>query len=391
MSIYKEDIYEAKERLKAWWDHEIIDRPCIAYHVAIADKQGHNFKAFIDYIDPWFLAQHWDDFETCLDNFEHDLKHIELGGEAIPRFFPNYGSGIMASVFGITPKFQSNTVWFRKDTPVNEIVSLLEKVKLNRNNPWYDRLIRITEYSVKRSNNQYSIALTDLGGVMDILSSFLGPTNIILTMKRKPDIIDTCRSIILDKLLKAYDDLETIIERNGGGCNTWLPVWCPKRWYPIQCDFATMLSPKYFRRFVLPDLITQTEHLDYSIFHLDGPLLLNHLDDILQQPSITGIQWAPGAGEENSNSDKWLPLYKKIQSAGKNLIVDNPGETTNFASQLYKKLDPKGLFMHLMFFKKLDAYYYIPEFMGGNGAEGDYRTFKKNYRKELRNKNQTKK
>ncbi|MFX0148745.1 MAG: hypothetical protein ACFE8E_13485 [Candidatus Hodarchaeota archaeon] len=380
MSIYKENISDAKERLKAWWDHEIIDRPCIAYHSLKDIGKASNFAAFIDYVNPWYLAQHWDDIEECLDNFEEGLKHIELGGEAIPRFFPNYGPGIVASIFGIIPKFQSNTVWFQKETLETEIVSLLESVKLNRNNPWYDRLLRVTEFSVKRSNHQYSIALTDLGGVLDILSSFLGPTKIILAMKRNPDLIDTCRSILLEKLLVIYDALQKLIEKNGNGCITWLPIWCPKRWYPIQCDFASMLSPKYFRRFVLPDLITQAEYMDYAIFHLDGPLLLTHLDDLLMQPSIMGIQWAPGAGEENCNSNKWLPLYRKIQAAGKNLVIGNPGETDNFSSQLYKKLDPRGLFMHLMFSKKLDTLYYIPEFIGGNGAEGDYKTFKKSYR-----------
>lgn len=289
MNIYKEDINEAKERLKAWWDHEIIDRPCIAYNCFKGSKQAPGFNAFIEYIDPWYLAQNWDDIETCLDNFENSFNNIILGGEAIPRFSPNYGPGIMASVFGIVPKFQSNTVWFQRKTNVNEIISLLENVELNKNNIWYDRLLRVTEYSAKRANGEYSIALSDLGGVMDILSSFLGPTKIILTMKRSPGIIDTCRSIILDKLLKVYDALQKIIERYGDGCITWLPVWCPKRWYPIQCDIGSMLSPKYFRRFVLSDLITQAEYMDYSIFHLDGPLLLTHLDDLLSQPSITGI------------------------------------------------------------------------------------------------------
>ena len=31
MSSYKEDIKEAKERWNAWWDHELIDRPCLSY------------------------------------------------------------------------------------------------------------------------------------------------------------------------------------------------------------------------------------------------------------------------------------------------------------------------------------------------------------------------
>ncbi len=47
--------------------------------------------------------------------------------------------------------------------------------------------------------------------------------------------------------------------------------------------------------------------------------------------------------------------------------------------------------MNMIFSRKLDVIYYLPNFMGGNGAEGDYKTFKKNYRKELRKKDQTKK
>ena len=381
MSVYKEDIDEAKERMKAWWDHEIIDRPCIAYYL-LSDSKNLNMNHLFEYFGmPWYLAQNWDKFEKYLSIIEEIFGSISFGGEAIPRLFPNYGPGIMASVFGITPKFQSGTVWFHKDTSLEEIVPLLERVELNKNNPWYTRLLNITEYVARRAGNEYSIALTDLGGVMDILSSFLGPTKIILTMKRQPSIIDTCRSIILEKLLKVYNALQTIIERHVDGCNSWMPIWCPKRWYPIQSDFSAMLSPKYFRRFVLPDIIKQAESMDYAIYHLDGPGQIIHIDELLKESSITGIQWVPGAGDKPSNNEKWFPLYKKIQGAGKNLVIDNAGETPNYATQLYKNLNPKGLFMNLIFSRELDAAYYLPDFMGGNGAEGDYKTFKKNYRK----------
>ncbi|NVM35252.1 MAG: hypothetical protein HWN81_06630 [Candidatus Lokiarchaeota archaeon] len=386
MSTYKEDINDAKERLKAWWDHEIIDRPCIAYYL-LSDSKNIKMEYIFDYFGmPWYLAQNWDNIEEFFIIFEEILKSISFGGEAIPRLFPNYGPGIMASIFGIIPKFQSGTVWFHRDTSLEDIIPLLEGVKLNKNNPWYARLLRITEDVAKRSGNEYSIALTDLGGVMDIISSFLGPTKIILTMKRQPEIIDKCRTIILEKLLKVYDDLQTIIERYVEGCNSWMPIWCPRRWYPIQSDFSAMLSPKYFRRFVLPDIITQAESMDYAIYHLDGPRQIPHLNDLLQEPSITGIQWVPGAGDKSSDNEKWMAIYKKIQAAGKNLIIDNAGETPNHATHLYKNLNPTGLFMNLIFARKMDAAYYLPAFMGGNEAEGDYKTFKKNYRKRLKNK-----
>ena len=124
-------------------------------------------------------------------------------------------------------------------------------------------------------------AVTGLASILDILSSFLGPKNIILTMKRQPGIIDACRAIILEKLLKLYDDIQDIIERYVDGFNTWMPLWCPKRWYPIQCDFSAFLSPKWFKRFALDDIKTQAEYMDYAFYHLDGPDALNHIDDIL--------------------------------------------------------------------------------------------------------------
>ena len=66
-----------------------------------------------------------------------------------------------------------------------------------------------------------------------------------------------------------------------------------------------------------------------------------------------------------------MPIYNKIQAAGKNLVIDNAGETPNSANHLYNNLDPAGLFMNFIFIRKIDAAYYLPEFMGGKGAEGD--------------------
>ena len=182
--------------------------------------------------------------------------------------------------------------------------------------------------------------------------------------------------------MKMYNDLQSIIQKYSDGVNSWMYLWCHKPWYPIQCDFSAMLSPKYFKRFALPDIITQAEHMDYAIFHLDGPKLLPHLDSLLTEPSITGIQWVPGAGAERSNDQKWMPIYKQIQAAGKNLIIDNAGMTPKSAVRLYKKLNPKGLIISLLFFSKIETAYYLPEFLGGNGAVGDYKTFRKFYRKK---------
>ena len=363
MVVLKEDIDEAKNRLEAWWDHEIIDRPVISYYAPSSEV---SIAAFIDIIFfNWYLAKNPDGIENAIINYEARAQELTYGGESIPSFIPYYGPGIIAAIFGVIPKFQTQTVWFSRPTSPNDIVALLENVKLNADNPWYSRLLKITEYAAKQSQDKYQVSITDLGGILDILSAFLGPKEVILTMKRRPDIINTCREILLEKTLKIYDDLQNIISKYNDGCNAWLNVWNKKRWYPIQCDFCAMLNPTWFKRFALPDIVTQAAHMDYSIYHLDGPNALVHLDDLLSIPELTGIQWVPGDGREPMGHEKWYPVYKKIQAAGKNIVNT---VTPSRLSTMYRNFDPKGLFLRAVFFDKDFAGLYLPHFIGGDGG-----------------------
>ena len=384
MSSYKEDIKEAKERWNAWWDHELIDRPCLSYW-APRPMQKLSFEEVNDFFDFWCLAKNWDVIDQCIENFTNTSKRVDYGGEFIPRFFPNYGPGIMASVLGVEPVYKedANTVWFSRETSIDELILLLESAELNNNNPWYERLTRITEIAAKKAGKEFCITMTDLGGVLDILSSFLGPEKLILNMKKHPDIIDTCREIILEKLLKMYDDLQAIIEHHGDGCMSWMPLWSSKRWYPIQCDFSAMLNPKWFQRFALPDIIAQAEHMDYAIYHLDGPLALKYLDNLLNVPTITGIQWVPGnnTGIEPSSNDRWMTVYKRVQAAGKSVVIDlfeSPKALTHF----YTVLDPKKLWIQLFSTDSIRMQYFLPKFIGGQGGEGNYRQFRLKVKKE---------
>ena len=361
---YKGDIDEAKERMNAWWDHEIIDRPVLSYYYP---KRRGKLGVFLDTVgEDWTLAKNYEDIDDALDGYEKRAGETYFGGESFPFYFPNYGPGIMAAVFGVKPQFKTGTVWFSRPTKPEDIIEHLESIKLNQNNEWYSRLLRITETAAKRAGKNYLISMTDIGGVLDILSSFLGPTNIILTMKRKPEVIDTSRSIILEKLLRVYDDLQKIIEQYCDGCTCWLGVWGKKRWYALQSDFCAMLNPKWFKEFVLPDLVEQANHMDYAIYHLDGPNALPHLDYLLKEPSITGIQWVPGAGNASMGSNDWIPLYKKIQEAGKNLVIDSAPENV---SHLYKNLDPKGLYVRTFYRSEYITNQYLPNFIGGREGE----------------------
>ena len=50
-----------------------------------------------------------------------------------------------------------------------------------------------------------------------------------------------------------------------------------------------------------------------SIYHLDGPGEIPHLDMLLDIPRLNGIQWVAGAGKAALTDPCWFDMYKKMQ------------------------------------------------------------------------------
>jgi 5-methyltetrahydrofolate--homocysteine methyltransferase len=360
--VFKEDVDMAKQRLDAWWDHEMLDRPAIGYYCPRQDIPTRGIW------DGWALAKNPDGIDAALDDFEYKIDAIEFGGECLPSYFMNYGPGILACLFGATMTFrkETSTVWFeRPGTTLDNIVEVLESAEANHNNPWFDRLVRVSERASERAQDTYIPTITDLGGILDVLASLLKPVEIFKAMRKNPGLIDTCRAIILDKWHKVFDETQAVIDANCHGTATWHQPWCRKKWYILQCDFSYMLSPDYFRRFVLPDLVEQASRMDYAIYHLDGVNQLPYLDDLLAEPTITGIQWVPGDGKAPPGSEAWMDVYRKIQASGKNITTEVPPENL---ARMYRELDPKGLYVFSIFIGRMAGDFFLPEFMGGQGG-----------------------
>ena len=124
--------------------------------------------------------------------------------------------------------------------------------------------------------------------------------------------------------------------------SAWMGIWCPDTWYPLQCDFCAMLSPQQFEEFVLPDVATQCSRLNHSIYHLDGPGQIAHLDILLEIDDLDGIQWVPGSGNPQCESVRWRPIYEKILEKNKLLVLQCFDDIHALASTL-EGLPRKGI------------------------------------------------
>ena len=74
------------------------------------------------------------------------------------------------------------------------------------------------------------------------------------------------------------------------------------------------------RGLLLDSILRQARHVDYCMFHLDGPQCLDKLDMLLECPAIRGIQWQPGAGHRPMKN--WTALMAQILARGKLLYID---------------------------------------------------------------------
>lgn len=78
------------------------------------------------------------------------------------------------------------------------------------------------------------------------------------------------------------------------------------------------------------------------MFHFDGPdEIIRHLDFLLEIPNLHGIQWNP---ETNCENVRHIPVLKKIQNAGKCLILNI---NKNEIDELLKELSPAGLLLNV--------------------------------------------
>jgi len=87
-----------------------------------------------------------------------------------------------------------------------------------------------------------------------------------------------------------------------------------------SCDFSYMVSGDDFRKFCLPAARREMLTTTHNVWHLDGAGCSRHLDDLLELKELQAIQWVQGAGGSEPIM-QWTPLIKKIQSAGKSVMV----------------------------------------------------------------------
>lgn len=336
MPIDRYDDWETRlDRQDAFWQREIIDRAVVDFryrqpdgdYPAPAEKSHDSWRAY------------WFDCEYRAAQTLHEIMNTEWGGDALPHAYPNLGPEVFSAYFGQELNYAKHTSW---SVPCLTDWAHADALQFSRENLYWLKTLEYTDALLAVGEGKFYTGLTDLHFGGDAVASFRDPMNFCMDMLDHPaearELLDRVTDVACEVLAIFFARLAAA----GQPACTWAGPVSRKRWHVPSNDFSCMVSKETFDDLFLPGIRQECRHAEASLYHLDGPNALTHLDSLLEIPELDAIQWVFGEG--HGCASDWIDVYKKIRSAGKGIqVMLHADELDTFISEF----SPQGLWLRL--------------------------------------------
>jgi hypothetical protein len=291
----------------------------------------------------------WTDVDYVIAKAKFDLGHTHYAGDALPVFNPWLGPDQFAAWLGaeMVLRPRENTSWTK---PFVADWAEHADLQVDRANRWWRLYWQIVDASVAAGKDKWITAYPDLHTGIDGLCALRGPDNLMVDMLERPESVHRAMDQMTRLWKEVVDELSARVLPAGQGTSNWTMGWSRERFVCIgQNDFTCLIGPKTFDEFCLRDTVECINHVDHSLYHLDGPGALKHLPRLLEIERLDCIQWIQGATQPLPS--EWLGVLQQIQAAGKSvqlLYAGTHGGQADFQREidiLCKALDPRRLFL----------------------------------------------
>lgn len=308
---------EVTEAHAKWWAGE-LDRPLIQLRVRGRDPRREEASLpCYGFTAAYGLEPRPEDI---IDAWDYMLSSREYLGDAFPFVWPNFGAGAAAAFLGAKLEARPETVWFH---PVEEQEIADIRFAFDAENVWLQRVKALCRAACERWEGLVQVAMSDLGGNLDILSSFRPGEKLLLDLYDHPDEVKRLTWEAHEAWWQCFDDINAVLKPVNRGYTAWTPIYSEDPYYMLQCDFCYMIGPDMFDEFVKPELAATCKRLTNPFYHLDGPGQIPHLPSLLEIEELKGVQWIPGDGSPPMS--EWPDIYRTINGGGKLIQVFDHG------------------------------------------------------------------
>ncbi len=346
---YKKNWEATQKKWTSYWTQENKGRP-LMYVVAKKEEAIDPLREAK--LAPKDMEDQYMNAERIVERFRYYAKTHEFMAESFPNLSLDFGPGSMAGYVGCEIVFHEDTVWFEHF--VNDW-NEAKDIVYDPENEWFKKHIQLFEDVKALVGDEFLIGIPDIMENIDVLASMRGVQDLIFDMMDDPDEIKRRLSQIQDIYFNYYDKFYDIVKDDEGGCcYTVFQIWGPGRTAKLQCDFSALISPNQFVEFIQDELRKQTQHLDYVLYHLDGPDAIKHVPAIMEIDEIDALQWTSGDHGPDGTMEEWYPIYDQAVAAGKSLWIKvYTGEFEDWIERVEKLVMRYGSNAMFLFFPEM--------------------------------------
>jgi hypothetical protein len=330
----KPDFDECIARVYAWYEQRMVDRPPVRFHHHNVEYERHRTVA-----GPWADArQRWMDVEFQVKTFADSLEGARFLGETFPVFWPNLSAVVYNLFLGQPADFDDMTAWTH---PWVDDLDHPPHVRVQWDGAYFQTVEALTDRALEVADGQFLVGYTDMYAGIDCTAGLRGAERMCLDLLMNPQGILRLIGQAFDEYAAVYAHFDRKLKAHDQLSVTWMNLPSFGTFNVLACDFAVNISRQHFDEFCMPITRREAELFDHNVYHMDGPGVAKNLDSILTLPNLAAVQWAQAMGK-NLPILQWIPLIRKIQAAGKSVIVDlQPAELADFMRQV----DPRGIML----------------------------------------------
>jgi len=320
-------------RQDAFWDCAILDRPVVCMAVG-KEKPECPWPSEKQYAN-W--RERWMDTGRVVEQAIANARNTEYLGDALPTAWPNLGPELFSSFFGMEMDYTADTSWGIPNLHDWKDADLLV---FSKENPYWKKLVEMTDALLDAGKGLYYTGISDMHPGGDAIAAFRDPMQLNMDLLTNPDDVAQLLARVNTAYAGVFDFFHDKLRAADQAITSWPGIVSSRKWYVPSNDFSCMISKEMFDTVFLPGIAEECRHLEASIYHLDGPGALRHLDSLLEIRELNAIQWVFGAG--NGIASDWIHVYKRCQAAGKGIQIFASAEEVDF---LASNLRPEGVWL----------------------------------------------
>jgi len=349
----KSDFEFTKRRFQAFWKRDLLDRPLVQFRLYKPKSTRRDLP----------IRKHASAGDLMLDGeYQANWHLVDLSnqlflGDSLPVACPSLGPASMPAFYGCSLHLNHDgTSW---NEPGIVDFNSLDCLTFEWENPWVCRLHELNRAFLKTGAGSFITGMSDWYTGADCLAAILGPQQLAGALIQEKNWVRQALKHLEKDFERLFLEFHQEIRLAGQPGTTWVPLLSDGRYYVITNDFSAMISAEMYRDVFLEGVIRECKFLDHSIYHLDGPDALRHLDAILEVAQLDGIHFIPSPGD--ASFGRWAGTYKHIQDAGKCMVINCALEEVKAIPDVLK---PEGLLLNIENVTSLEEAEKVLEFLG---------------------------